>query len=89
MRTVTCAAGVLLLRVPFIIYHKITLNIPFKLFFLSTTSLQLCCFSKSGHFASGLRSSRDLGFLVKIGAVPPKSGRLDTLVSTRSRKLLL
>ena len=37
-----------LLHVPFIIYPKITLNIPFKLFFWSMTSLQLRCFSKSG-----------------------------------------
>ena len=29
------------------IYHRITLNIPFKLFFWSMTSLQLRCFSKS------------------------------------------
>ena len=60
------------------IYHRITLNIPFKLFFWSMTSLQLRCFSKSGHFASRRRSSRDSGFSVKIGTVPPKSGRLDT-----------
>ena len=68
-----------LLRVPFIIYHKITLNIPFKLFFWFMTSLQLRCFSKSGHFASRLRSSRDSGFSVEIGTVPPKSIRLETL----------
>ena len=67
------------LCVPFIIYHKITLSIPFKLFFWSMTSLQLRCFSKLGHFASQLRSSQDLGFSVKIGTVPPKSGRLDAL----------
>ena len=29
---------------------------------------------------SRLRSSWDLGFSVKIGTVPPKSGRLDTLM---------
>ena len=43
------------------------------------TSLLLRCFSKSGHFAFLLRWSWDLGFSVKIGTVPPKSGRLDTL----------
>ena len=73
------SVNAVLLRVPFIIYHKIYLNIPFKLFFWSMTSLQLRCFSKSGHFAFRLRSSRDSGFSVKIGTVPHKSGRLDTL----------
>ena len=41
----------------FIIYHKINLNIPFKLFHWSTTSLRLRHFSKSGHFVSRLKSS--------------------------------
>ena len=50
---------------------------PIQAIFWSMTSLQLRCFSKSGHFASRLRSSRDSGFSVKIGTVPPKSGRLD------------
>ena len=92
MRTVTCAAGVLyipLLRVPFTIYHKITLNIPFKLFFLSMTSLQLRCFSKSGHFASRLRSSRDSEFSFKIGAVSPKLGQLDTLYQEQVCRAIL
>ena len=62
------SANSVLFRVPFIIYHKISLNISFKLFSWSMTSLKLRCFSiKIGTFASRLRSSRDSAFSVKLG----------------------
>ena len=66
-------------------FHYLSQNnskYPIQTIFWSVTSLQLRCFSKSGHFASRLRSSRHSGFSAKIGTVPPKSGRLDTAVNT-------
>ena len=67
-------------------FHYLSQNnskYPIQAIFWSMTSLPLRCFSKSGHFASRLKSSQDSGFSVKIGTVPPKSGRLDTLSLTR------
>ena len=54
----------------FIFYHR---------YFLVYEFSEAPLLFKIGTFPSRLTSSRDSEFSVKIGTVPPKSGRLDTL----------